>query len=58
MTNAELQTLLHQYPDDLPIKFLVNSGVPVRDYKSEPIVNFTEERILHTSEGAWVDDEV
>lgn len=49
MTNSELQTLLHQYPDDLPIKF--------RDYKTEPIIDFTEENILHTSEGAWVNDE-
>lgn len=57
MSNKELQELLKQFPDDLQIKFLANSNVPVRDYKTEAIREFTDENILHTSEGAWVDDE-
>lgn len=49
MTNKELQTLLVQYPDDMPIKLMIDSS-----YKCKPI-DFTEENILHTSETAYID---
>ena len=48
MTNKELQTLLQQYPDTMPIKLLPNSYY---DYKT--IIDLTEENVLHTSETAW-----
>lgn len=48
MTNKELQTLLQEYPDDMPIKLLPKSD---SDYKK--IIDLTDENILHTSETAW-----
>lgn len=47
MTNKEFQTLLSDYPDDMPIKLLVKAE------PNFPIIDFTEENIMHTSETAW-----
>lgn len=48
-TNKQLQELLKQYPDDMPIKLLVD-----HDLKTK-IQDFDEENILHSSETAYVD---
>lgn len=40
MTNKELQKLLSGFPDDMPIKLLTKSDIPVRDYKDAPIIEF------------------
>lgn len=56
MTNKELQKLLKKYPDDMSIKILLNSDIPVRSFKAPPIVELSEENILISSGGAWVDD--
>jgi hypothetical protein len=50
MKNSELQELLAQYPDDMPIKLLVDHC----DVKA-PLIEFTDENVLHTSETAYVD---
>jgi len=51
MKNLELQQILAQYPDDMPIKMLLNSCDPTAE-----IVDFDDENILHTSETAYCDD--
>ena len=57
MTNKQLQEFLKQFPDEIKVKLLPKSDIPVRSYNSVEILELTEENILHTSEGAWVDDE-
>ncbi len=52
MKNKELQKLLAQYPDDMPIKLLLSC----HDV-NEPIVDFDEENILYTSETAYLDED-
>jgi hypothetical protein len=49
MTNIELQKLLAKYPDDMPIKLLTSHE------SNWPVIDFTDENILHTSETAYVD---
>jgi len=51
MTNKELQTLLQGYPDDMPVKLLIDHE-PGRN----SLINFTDENLLHTSETAFADD--
>jgi len=58
MTNKELQKYLSQWPDNLPIKILLDSGMTKRPLESPPIHDFTTDHILQTSENAYVDDEV
>lgn len=48
MTNKEFQLLLKKYPDDIPVRLL-----PQPDNE---IIDFTEENIMHSSEGAWLDN--
>lgn len=50
MKNKDLQQLLAQYPDDMPIKFL-----PHHDTRAVPTLDFEEENIMLTSETAYVD---
>ena len=57
MTNRELQKLLQEYPDDMKVKLLPNSKIPIRGYDKHDAVPLTEENIIESSEGAWVDDE-
>lgn len=57
MTNKELQELLKQWPDDIEVKLLTKNDIPVRSIEKAPIIPFTEENILESSEEAWVDDE-
>jgi hypothetical protein len=52
MTNKDFQKLLQQYPDDILIRLL-----PKQENNVKAIVDFTDENILLTSEGAYVDDE-
>lgn len=52
MTNKEFQKLLAKFPDNIPVKLLPK---PENNIKS--IIDFNEENILATSEGAWVDSE-
>lgn len=52
MTNKELQTLLAQYPDDMPVKLMPNATC-----YDHSIIDFSEENVLHTSETAFCDDE-
>ena len=52
MKNLELQKLLAQYPDDMPIKILLKHIGP-----SHPIVDFDAENILHTSTTAYVNED-
>jgi hypothetical protein len=49
MKNKELQELLKGYPDDMPIKLLLNVNSP-----KEPIKDFDSENILHSSETAFL----
>lgn len=51
MTNKELQHLLAQYPDDMPVRLLPSQCL------DEIVIPLTEEHILHTSDKAWVDDD-
>lgn len=50
MKNKELQTLLAQYPDDMPIKLM-------NDHVSMQVMDLTEENILHTSESVRINDD-
>lgn len=50
MTNKELQDFLADYPDDFPVKLMV-------DHNDKTIVELTEENILHSSVTAYVNDE-
>lgn len=51
MKNKDLQKLLAQYPDNMPVRLLLNQN-PYSEH-----VDLTEDHILRTSEGAYVDDE-
>ena len=50
MNVSELIQELQKHPGDMPVKVLVNAT----DNKA-PVFDFTEENILCTSEGAYVD---
>lgn len=54
MINIQLQELLKKYPDNMPVKLLPKNNV---GSKPSEVIDFTEENILQSSEGAWVDDE-
>lgn len=51
MTNKELQSYLAQFPDEMPVKLLVKA-----EPKAQPI-ELTEEKILHSSESAYVNSD-
>lgn len=48
MKNKELQNYLAQYPDDMPIKIMI-------DHNSKELFDLTDENILHSSETAYCD---
>lgn len=50
MNNRELQDYLATYPGDLEVKLLINGS------NETPMISFTDENILHSSETAFVDD--
>lgn len=49
MKNSELQKLLQEYPDDMPIKIMIS-------HDSNKLFDLDDENILHTSETAYCDD--
>lgn len=53
MTNNELQNFLAQYPNDMPIRFLADHN----EGSNTPILEFTTENIMLTSETAYVDED-
>lgn len=50
MKNKELQQLLSQHPDDVPVRLML-------DHRSQKIIEFTDENVLLTSETAFVNTE-
>lgn len=57
MTNKELQEFLAKFPDNMPVRLLPKIDPPRSGYENRDIIDLTEENILQTSEGAWIDDE-
>lgn len=57
MTNKKLREFLAQFPDNMPVRLFPNSETPRSGFDKPKIIELTEENILQTSEGAWVDDE-
>lgn len=55
MTNKELQNLLKDYPDDMPVRLLYDHTSYSKEKNN--IIEFTEENVLHTSETVYVDDD-
>ena len=53
---AQFQDYLKQFSDNLPIKLLPNPSDYKHGSRQSGIIDLTEENVLHTSEGAWVDD--
>jgi len=52
MTNKELQLYLAKYPDDMPLRWRCETTTESGHYEME---DFDEDKILHTSETAYVD---
>lgn len=55
MTNKELQNLLKDYPDDMPVRLLYDHTSYSKEKNN--IIEFTEENVLRTSETVYVDDD-
>lgn len=60
MTNKELQELLKQYPDDMPVKLLPNNDLPQLSIDNKSvisIIDLTPDNILQTTDKAWVNED-
>lgn len=55
MTNKELQTLLQEHPDDMPIKLMYDHTSYSKDKNC--IIELTDENVLLSSETTYIDSE-